>query len=117
VNSNLNAGFLKPIQTPHIKNSSIKELLLLVKELGNQRHINLIFIFSEKEALVTKLLVKYKILSEITRFSDPAMIYFDMFQIKNLYQKCCEFNERNTHIFGCNGEEVVNHIEYGVEIP
>jgi hypothetical protein len=111
------SGFMKPILSPHTNLSSVNELLLLIKELGNLKHINVIFIFSEKEALITKLLVKYKIATEISRISDPGFIYFDMFQIKNLYQKSCECKQRNTHIFSFNGDQAVEYIEYGRNVP
>jgi hypothetical protein len=103
---------LKPLIFPTVK-ASLDELFKILLEFGTIQHVGLVFVFSEKASKIYQLLLKYNLDGKIIYICDPTKKYFDKFQIQPIYQKCCEQQQRNTHIFIFQGKDFKESVSNG----
>jgi hypothetical protein len=85
-----------------------QETLLLLKEFGNLTHFKLVFIFSEKIFSVHQMLLKYNLNDKIYYLCDPRRLYFDKFNINELFNG----SQRKTKLFFFKSNKMLKEMEF-----
>jgi hypothetical protein len=95
---------MKPLDS-----TAIQEVLILLKEFGNFKHLKLIFVFSEKAFLVHQMLLKQKLNEKIHYLCDTKKLYFDKFNVKDLYKG---HSNRKTKLFFFKSNKMLKELEF-----